>query len=217
MKNLQNCYKRVSEDGLIQVEIPNAVENLQLPSPELLSYYKDLDNRVIWIDHDIDQSLLEYSKSIIKWNAEDKGVPVEDRKHIKILIYSYGGDLDSCESFIDTILASTTPVDTYNMGVAMSAGGFIFLAGDKRYCLKTATFMIHSGSAKQTGTHEQIQALNKDYEHSMKILKDFVLSRTNINSKVLTKKWATDWYIYSDEQVELGITHTIIKSLDEVI
>ena len=34
-------------EGLI--EIPSNLETLQLPSPELLNYYKDLENRVVWV------------------------------------------------------------------------------------------------------------------------------------------------------------------------
>ena len=34
----------------MQVLLPNNLENLQLPSPELLTYYRNLEDRVIWID-----------------------------------------------------------------------------------------------------------------------------------------------------------------------
>ena len=54
------------------LEIPTPIENLQLPSPELLNFYKDVQNRSLWIG-DVDDGLLEYIKLILYWNKEDAG------------------------------------------------------------------------------------------------------------------------------------------------
>lgn len=59
------------------VSIPESIANLQLPNPELRNYYRDLDNRILYIDEQIDENLLELSKEIIRWNKEDKDIPVE--------------------------------------------------------------------------------------------------------------------------------------------
>ena len=32
----------------INVSIPKSIENMQLPNPELLTYYRNLENRVLW-------------------------------------------------------------------------------------------------------------------------------------------------------------------------
>ena len=40
-------------------------ENMQLPSPELLTFYRDFDKRVLWIDSQINDYSLEYAKYII--------------------------------------------------------------------------------------------------------------------------------------------------------
>ena len=51
-------------DELMKVLIPENLENLQLPSPELLTYYRNLEDRVIWIDYGVDETILEVSKLI---------------------------------------------------------------------------------------------------------------------------------------------------------
>ena len=38
---------------LLELMLPNSLENLQLPSPELLTYYRNLEDRVIWIDYGV--------------------------------------------------------------------------------------------------------------------------------------------------------------------
>ena len=57
------------------VAVPQAVENLQLPNPELLQFYQDEKDRTIWIEGEIDESLFEVSKLILKYNKADKGIP----------------------------------------------------------------------------------------------------------------------------------------------
>lgn len=141
-------------DELMQIAIPQDVDNLQLPSPELLTYYRNLEDRVIWIDDGIDESVLEVSKLIMRFNKEDTNIPIKDRKPIKLLIYSYGGDGNVCFSLLDIIALSKTPVYTYNMGIAMSAGFLILLAGHKRFCTKYSTALAHSGSGGTSGTFE---------------------------------------------------------------
>ena len=63
-----------------------------LPDPELLMFYKNLANREIWLESEISIDTLELNKLILNFNKMDAGIPVEERKPIKIYIYSYGGD-----------------------------------------------------------------------------------------------------------------------------
>lgn len=201
----------------MQVLIPNNLENLQLPSPELLTYYRNLEDRVIWIDYGVDESILEVSKLIIYFNKEDKGVPVEQRKPIKLLLYSYGGDGQACFSLLDVIGLSKTPVHTINMGVAMSAGLLILLAGHKRFCLKTSTALAHSGSGGASGTFEQTEAQMKDYKRFVDTMRNYIIDRTNIDTKTLNKYKSKEWYLYSEDQVKYHIVDKIIDDIDEIL
>ena len=85
--------------------IPKAIENCQLPDPELRNYYVDLENRIFWLDEEVTPFLLELVKYIVRWNADDERmqVPVEVRKPIRIFFFSPGGDLDINYALIDTI------------------------------------------------------------------------------------------------------------------
>lgn len=201
----------------MQVLIPNNLENLQLPSPELLTYYRNLEERVIWIDYGVDESILEVSKLIMYFNKEDKDIPVEQRKPIKLLLYSYGGDGQACFSLLDIISLSKTPVWCVNMGVAMSAGLLILLAGHKRFCLKNSTALAHSGSGGTSGSYESTEAQMKDYKHFVQTMRDYIIERTNIDQKLMNKKKSQEWYIYASEQVRLGVVDKIIDDIDEIM
>lgn len=204
-------------DELMQIAIPQNIENLQLPNPELVTYYRNLEDRVIWIDYGVDETILEVSKLIMYFNKLDKDIPVENRKPIKLLLYSYGGDGQACFSLLDIIALSKTPIWTVNMGVAMSAGLLILLAGHKRFCLKNSTALAHSGSGGTSGSYEATEAQMKDYKHFVQSMRDYIIERTNIDQKLMNKKKSQEWYIYSSEQVELGVVDKIIDNLDELL
>lgn len=145
--------------------------------PDFTEYetYLDLNERILYLDFDINDALVDYSRRIIRWNRQDRDIPVEERKPIKLLINSYGGSLDSCLHFIDTLLLSKTPVYTYNVGVAMSAGFYIMLAGSKRFAYPNAQFLIHSGSGGAAGTYEQSKSQMEHYTRCIELLKNMSL------------------------------------------
>ena len=94
----------------MNIIIPKAIENCQLPDPELRNYYVDLEHRVFWLDEEVTPYLLELVKYIVRWNAEDMCTPVEERQPIRIYFFSPGGDLDINYALIDTIKMSKTPI-----------------------------------------------------------------------------------------------------------
>lgn len=200
----------------LDIVIPKSIANMELPAPELVQFYKDYDNRNISIS-DIDEDLFATTKLIYDYNASDKGKPIEERKPITIQIMSYGGDLYQAYALISAILASTTPVITINCGVAMSAGLLILLAGHKRYAMKYSTAMIHSGSGGAQGTYEQMEEQQKNYKKLVDLMRNYIMERTTIDSKLFNKNKAKDWYITDSEQVELGIVSKIVENLDEII
>ena len=201
----------------LMIAIPQNIENLQLPSPELLAYYNDLQRRVIWIDDFIDESLLFTVKRILNWNCEDVDIPVEQRKPIHILIFSPGGELDFAFSLIDTIRMSKTPIVTVNMGNAMSAGLYILLAGHKRFALPSSIALLHSGAATLGGTASQTLASAQSYKNQLDRIKGYVLERTAIKTRTLNSRKDDDWYFTAEEQFQHGIVDEVISNIDQLI
>lgn len=201
-------------EGLI--EIPSPIENLQLPSPELLNFYKDVKNRSLWIG-DVDDGLLEYIKLILYWNKEDAGKLREERKPIRIFIHSYGGNADVCFSLISLIKISKTPIYTINMGMAASAGALIFISGHKRFAMDGSAALIHQGSTSVDGTAGQVLAASKAYTDLLKKMQTFILENTKITKAVYNKNKKDDWTILSDKFIEYGIADVIVSDIDEIL
>lgn len=199
------------------IAIPESLENMQLPSPELLGYYRDEKDRILWIEGEVSEdafSLFELSKLILNYNKEDKDIPVEQRKPIKIFINSPGGELEPTLAFVGLMNISKTPIWTINACWGASAAGLILMAGHKRFALPNTTCLIHSGSGQVGGTYEQTTEQMKNYKYLVDKMRDFVLDKTKIDSKLFKKNNSKDWYIYTDEMLSLGIVDEIVEDLD---
>ena len=68
------------------------------------------------------------------------------KKRIQVWISSPGGVVLDGFNIFNAILKSKTPVDTYNVGIAASIAGVIFMAGRKRIMADYACLMIHPAS-----------------------------------------------------------------------
>lgn len=212
--------KKKLETAYVDIAIPQNVENLQLPDPSLLQFYKNYDNRILWIDDEISVMTLEYAKMIMQWNFEDKknNVPVEERVPIKVIFFSPGGELEVNNSLIDTIELSKTPVIGINVGVAASSGCFIYLACHKRYTFPKAEFLIHKGSGEFRGNYNDVVAAICNYQRQIEELGEFVLSRTKIPKELFEQNFENDWYLRASEAIEYGVAKDgYITSLEDIL
>ena len=66
----------------ILVGVPESTANMQLPDPNLRDYYRDEQDRIFWLDENIENCATDLIKMIIRCNKEDKGKPVEERTQI---------------------------------------------------------------------------------------------------------------------------------------
>ena len=201
----------------IAVMLPQNIENLQLPAPELVTYYKNDNNRTFWIEDEIGDGLFEYSKQILRFNQEDKDIPVEERKPIKFFIDSPGGDLETMLAFIGLVGISKTPIWMINAGIAYSAAGLILMSGHKRFALPNSQCLIHTGSGQLGGAFDQTTEQMKNYKQMVEKMKNFIISHTNIDQKLFNKNKSKDWFITTEEQLELGIVDKIVDDLDEIL
>lgn len=89
-----------------------------------------LNDRRIIINQEITDDLLEnVCLMILKWNSEDKNLPVDKRKKIFIYINSDGGDCVLGTQILSQITYSKTPVVTVGFAKCASMASYILAAG----------------------------------------------------------------------------------------
>ena len=206
----------MSELENVLLSIPTSVANLQLPDPDLRDFYQDEQDRVFWVTTEINDSLLDLVKMIIKCNKEDKGKSVEERTPIKVFIDSPGGDVCALWTTIKAIEISKTPVYTINYCTAYSAAADLLASGHKRFALPGTSVMVHSGSCMFGGTMEQAENMKKHFDKLGKKVTDYFLAHTKIDPRVYKKKAPNDWYFDEEEALENGVIDKIIINLEEL-
>lgn len=204
----------------MQIDLTKILQNAQasnsFPQPQQVIFYQNLSRRHIWLQSEVDETMLYYVKMITHWNIEDEGKPVQEREPIKIFLHNYGGDVDCAWAMIDAIESSITPVHTINVGVSASAAALIFLAGEKRFMTKRARLVIHEGSAQISGDAVKVVDASDSYKKVLKNMKDYILERTQIPSTTLNKKKNNDWELDATYCLDKKVCTDIINKINEV-
>lgn len=196
------------------VVIPETA-NLQLPDDSLLNFYEDIDNRIFWVNDEINIYTLNLIHYILKWNREDASIPIEERKPIKLLFFSPGGDLDMNYAIIDTIKLSQTPIVGINLGMCASAAAYIFLSCHKRLMMPHAYFLFHQGSGNLSGTFEQIISQVEDYQDQVKELAEIIKGTTTYSVEDINEKINSEWYVRQEEALNKGVVHKVISNISD--
>ena len=203
-----------------EIVLPVISENVpdnRLPLPDEISYYALEKERKLFLDFDIDEPVVETERMIFRWNMEDKGKPVEQRKPIWIYMLSPGGYSYYMWSMVDIIGTSQTPIYTVNIGSCMSAAAIIYMAGHKRFMFPNAKVLIHQGSNKIEGDAQKVMDQTASYKAELKQMQDFILSRTSIPANLLKKMKNNDWEIDAKFCLENHVCDVVVTNIDEVL
>jgi ATP-dependent Clp endopeptidase proteolytic subunit ClpP len=143
---------------------------------------------------------------------------------IPVIIDSFGGQVYSLFSMVDTIKNSNVPVATIAIGKTMSCGAVLLSAGNEgmRYASPNAIVLIHEVSSLAFGKNEEIQS---DADHTKKLNKKLfeMISlncgkQKNYFEKIYrNEKARADWYLDAKEAQShnlinhIGIPKIIMK------
>ena len=200
-----------------EIHIPqmSSEANLQLADPSLVNYYSDLENRIYWLNDEISSCTFDLVQYITRWNREDKDVPIEQRKPIRLIIDCAGGALSVSETVSNIIKMSKTPVYGIALGYVASGASVIYLSCHKRYALPNSVFVLHKGSCSGvSGTYDEIVSFARDYEKQIEMLIRFYINYTNYTEEEIEENIQTDWYIRIEEALEKGIVDEVITDID---
>lgn len=125
-------------------------------------------------------------------------------KRIQVYINSVGGSVIDLMNMYSAILHTTTPVDTYNMGMAASSAGVLFQAGRKRYMMDYAKLMYHNvhGSDDKKLLNVMNDSINKMTTRSGKSTADI---------KAMMDKTT---YIDAADALEYGMCDEVLDSAE---
>ena len=172
---------------------------------------EDIQNRVLLInEHISDVTVDNQVMCILRWNAEDKDLPVDRRKPITIYLNSEGGSSFDGQALIDVMLASKTKIRTVGIGMVASMAYLIYLAGHERIAFPNTCLLQHEGETTVGGATSKARDTMQFFDDMEERIKKFILSRTKITEEKYEAVYKKEWWMYSQEAKEYGIVDRII-------
>lgn len=207
-------YKQMAKNDFT-IRIPSlAKETMPLPDPELLQFYRDCENRVIWLIDEIGDEVYSIIQMILHFNKEDEDIEPEKRKPIRLIIASPGGSLECARSLVAVMRLSVTPIYTIAVGSVASAASMIYLASNRKYATQGASFLFHQGSCDNiSGNYAEVIAFMYNYQKVISDMMEFYKTHTKFPSEVIEENIQQDWYISLDEALENGVVDEVIEDI----
>lgn len=144
---------------------------------------------------------------------------------IPVVIDSFGGEVYSLLSMVDTIQGAKVPVATIIEGKAMSCGAVLFTCGTDgyRFIAPNATMMIHDVAT--SASYKKTRELAVDAKETSRLNRKLyrLIDRNcghkfGYTSSLVQERGRADWYLTPKEAVDLNIANYIgIPSLETTV
>lgn len=197
--------KEVLEIPLSELGLDNP-----LPDPITYQYYKNLKNRKIIINDQIDAGIVETVMiQLLEMDNDGTGKPIE------IILNTVGGSLFDGAALCNIIDNLKTPTTITVMTYAYSMGSIVLMAGYdnpnvKKRCYKFSTALLHAGSSYLEGNSSSVKDQFNFYQKFEEIIKNYTLSHSKITPEEYEKMERYEWYMTSDIMFEKGLVDEII-------
>ena len=183
---------------------------------------ENLEQRVLIFNDEVNDSLIEnYILYIMKWNREDKDLPINKRQKITIILSSPGGDcFIGFGGMVNCIEQSKTPIRVVGIGLIASMGFHIYIACKERYALKDSIFLMHDGEKSAQSSGGKFKDVARFFDNMDDRTKQHVLKYTKMTEEFYEEHLDREFYMYADEAKELGCVDKIIGEdceLDEIL
>ena len=187
-----------------------------------LSDISDIVDRKIWLtDGFEDYTVNSVIYSILSYNAQDKGIPIEKRKPIILYMSCVGGNSYNALGLISAIETSITPVYTVVTSYALSNALVTAIMGVKRYCFPNTIYLMHDGSIAAIDSTNKVRDLISFETGAMEDrYKNIILNHTTLTKKQYEDKYRQEWYFFPEEAKKYGFVDYIIGQdcdIDEVL
>jgi ATP-dependent Clp protease protease subunit len=172
-----------------------------------------LRERIVFLGSEVEaQSANLIVAQLLFLEAED---PDED---IRMYVNSPGGDAYAGFAIYDAMQFVKPDVQTYCVGMAMSAGALILAGGaaGKRHVLPNSKVMIHQGSAGTRGTPADIQIAAREILSLTRKYAEVIARHSGRDIEQVMLDIDRDRFLNPDEAVEYGLADKVLPTRDAV-
>ena len=133
-------------------------------------------------------------------------------QEIQMYINCPGGEVYAGLAIYDTMRYIKAPVSTICVGIAMSMGSVLLMAGDKgkRMALPNSRIMIHQGSAGFRGNTPDLEVQAKEVLHLRDKLVSIYHEHTSLPHDKLMRDMERDYFMSPDEAMTYGLIDSVV-------
>ncbi|GAA5533477.1 ATP-dependent Clp protease protease subunit [Deinococcus metallilatus] len=139
-------------------------------------------------------------------------------QEIQMYINCPGGEVYAGLAIYDTMRYIKAPVSTICVGIAMSMGSVLLMAGDKgkRLALPNSRIMIHQGSAGFRGNTPDLEVQAKEVLRLRDTLIDIYHRHTDLPHEKLLRDMERDYFMSPHEALQYGLIDSVIENTRQV-
>ena len=132
---------------------------------------------------------------------------------IQIYINCPGGEVYAGLAIYDTMQHINAPISTICVGMAMSFGSVILMAGDKgrRFALPHSRVMIHQGSSGFRGNTPDVEIQAREILHLRDVMAELYEKHTSQGRDKVLKDMERDYFMAPNEARDYGIIDEVIS------
>ena len=185
--------------------------------PATYQYFNQLLNhRTILFNCDVQEDIIEKVYIPLREFEQD-----DSMEPVTIIMNSSGGSVSDVFFLAHYMSQYSKPLNIIVPGYACSMAAVILAGGGKnknitRSCFPCSYALIHDGyvalAAAETKTANDIMAFNDNVD---KRIRDFFIKNTNITEEQYESKSRHQWFLNSDEMLELGLIDHIYGVTEE--
>jgi len=171
-----------------------------------------LRERIVFLGTEVeDQSANLIVAQLLFLEAED---PDTD---IRLYVNSPGGDAYAGFAIYDAMQFVKPDVQTYAIGMAMSAGAMILAGGaaGKRFVLPNSKVMIHQGSGGFRGTPADIQIAAKEILSLTRRYAEIIGKHAHRDVDEVMRDIDRDRFLGPEDAIEYGLADRVLHSREE--
>ena len=173
-----------------------------------------LRERIVFLGSEVEaQSANLIVAQLLFLEAED---PDTD---IRLYVNSPGGDAYAGLAIYDAMQFVKPDVQTYCIGMAMSAGAMILAGGaaGKRHVLPNSKVMIHQGSGGTRGTPADIQIAAREILSLTQRYAEVIARHSGRDVEQVMRDIDRDRFLSPEEAVEYGIADQVLQTRVEAL
>jgi ATP-dependent Clp protease, protease subunit len=171
-------------------------------------YSRLLKDRIIFIGTAIDSNVANVVVAqLLLLDSQNS------EREIQLFINSPGGEVYAGLAMYDVMQFIRAPIRTTCVGIAMSMGSVLLMAGTKgrRTALPNSRIMIHQGSSGFRGNTPDVEVQAKEIFALREIMTSLYVKHTGNSAEKLTKDMERDFFMTPQMALEYGLIDEVVE------